>query len=287
MVIDDADVELAPRGHVVVLVASARDAGFEEGVLVGVEQVAAVGGKPKPVVFHSGVDSSGQCEQALPGAGAALHRGTVAVGVGFEPIEQGRNGVLVGIELILGDGQQATFLGDEEEDGAHEHTGRRGVHLVAGDAAEEFAPGSAVGPGDRVDQDLGGPTDLLAEGVGQFLLSVLRQLDQLRGRRVAVKHTLLVQERNERILHDSFFQPVDAPCSRARGAGDHVDEQVLLSVGGQRQFGPGTTGQERGPLHRGGDPPVMVAAARRFERLRDLGDVRPAHDHHADVVGVV
>jgi hypothetical protein len=146
-------------------------AALEEGVLVGVEEGAAVSGEAQVLVGDAAVDGAAEGEQAAPGVVAALeHLLAVAAGEVLELVAQGRGGVVILVQAVAGGDEQAALLGGEQEDEAH-HDGDGGaVEAALVDALEELALAVAVDAVDGLDEDLDGGADLAAELVGDLVL---------------------------------------------------------------------------------------------------------------------
>ena len=142
---------------------------------VRVEQRAVVGDELELGVGHAPVDDGEQGQQPVPGQDGVLELALVAAGVGDPLLElgvQAARRVGAGVQLVVG-GEQAAFLGEQQEDDPHHHRDRAPVDLVGGDI------GADAGPAERGDQQLDRLADLDAQPVGDLFL-VVQALPQQR-----------------------------------------------------------------------------------------------------------
>ena len=144
-------------------------AAFEPRVAVGVEQAAAVGGQPQVLVRDTGVDGAGDGEQPVPGGGALAEDRAEAVGL-LQLLDEVADAVGGDVQVVVA-GQQAAFLGEQQEHDAHHHRDDAGVEVVVADAGQERAVRFAVELVERRDEQLDGLADLAAELLGDLFLA--------------------------------------------------------------------------------------------------------------------
>ena len=228
----------------------------EPGVGVRVEQRSVVGDQVELGMGHAPVDDGEQSQEPVPGQDGVLELAFVAAGVGDALLEfgvQAACGVGAGVELVVG-GEQAAFLGEQQEDDPHHHRDRAPVDLVGGDV------GADIGPVERGDQELDGLADLDSQPVGDLFL-VVQALAEKRGqlafRRDGEKAASLKQG-NEGTQYGPFGQiwPGDRVEDGHRGdaAGRCPHQGPPPAVGGQPELHAVVAAQLGEPICGGGRP---------------------------------
>jgi hypothetical protein len=226
-------------------------AALEEGVGVGVEEVAAARGHEEgralvAVVVDAVVDRPPGGEQARPGAEAAVHRVGVGALVGLELVEEAEHRVAGLVDRVL-DREQAAVLGVEGEDEAEQDGEQAGVDLAGAVAAVALADplveeGRAVALGgglEAAEQGLEGVKDLVGEALGDLGL-LAAALGEQGGQAVGLglgEPAVAAEQREEGVEHRPAVDLGELAEVEGERAGG-------LAVGGVEQADVGAVGEQ-------------------------------------------
>ena len=120
----------------------------------------------------TGVDRACHGEQPVPRGGALPEDRTEAVLL-FQLLDEVADAVGGDVEVVVA-GQQAAFLGEQQEHDSHHHRDDAGVEVIVGDACEQGAVRLVVKLVEGGDQKLDGLADLTAELLGDLFLAFER-----------------------------------------------------------------------------------------------------------------
>lgn len=225
---------------------------LQNGILVGIEQGAAIGAQAQPVVGNTAVHGAEGGEQAAPGIEPAFQDFlALGIGLGAQGRSQGGDGVVV-VPQRLPQQQEAAFLGVEQEHEPHHHRQGGLVQLRLGHMAQQVAAAlETVDAVDAADQHLHRRPHLTAELVGDFGL-ILGALDQERRQPVGLGHAdhpLHAEERPESPEQLAFLTPVlGIPGGRAgRLSRPGMHQHPRLAIGQQAKRNTGTLQEFDGP----------------------------------------
>ena len=105
----------------------------------------------------------------MPGGGALAEDRTKAVGL-LQLLDEVADAVGGDVQVVV-TGQQAAFLGEQQEHDAHHHRDDAGVEVVVADAGQERGVRFAVELVERRDEKLDSLADLAAELLGDLFLA--------------------------------------------------------------------------------------------------------------------
>ncbi|MCP9985628.1 hypothetical protein LUX01_01835 [Streptomyces sudanensis] len=209
-------------------------------------------------------------DQAVPGGGGVLQGGlALLVGAGLQLVAQEARRVGAGVHLVVG-GEQAAFLGEEEEDQAHHDRDRAAVDLARADAGGVQAgravlDGAGVGAPYGVDEEFDGLADLDAEGLGDVLAGGEAGLEEPRQRLgfVVREEAAAAQQGGEGADDVAFGGLVPADGVEDGGGGDAAErgpDQAPPAAVGDEAEGDAVVAQQAGQAVGGGRGPVAAGA---------------------------
>ncbi len=247
-------------------VGEAREAGR-------VEQGAAVGGHPHALEGGAAVEGLAGGQQSMPGQECRIEGFFAFLGfAGLQAVEFAGDAVAL-VEQFAG-GQQAAFLGEEQEHHPH-HDGDGGFVGLVGVGGQRVGLAAAVGLGggfgERLDQQFDGEAHLGAEGFGDFLGGGDGFGEQHRQPfgGIAADDVLPADEGQEGVAGARLLDPGqgvdDAGGGHAARAG--ADQSPPAAVGDDADLNVVVAQQCFHPVDRCGGPQIVGGFAQRVDRV--------------------